>query len=115
MCWRKMRTVLSHVKFYQFICHIARLNIESFSLLFVTLLLQFLLQWILGTFASVFITMDIRNFLAKKKRELSSNSADGDERKRPPIFIKNIIENIILQSILFGFYCRFYKNSNILI
>ena len=27
--------------------------------------------------------MDIKNFLLRKKRELSSNSTDGDDRKRP--------------------------------
>ena len=27
--------------------------------------------------------MDINNFLVRKKRELGSNSTDGDERKRP--------------------------------
>ena len=31
----------------------------------------------------LFITMDIKNFLLRKKRELSSNSTDGGDRKRP--------------------------------
>ena len=31
---------------------------------------------------SIFITMGIKNFLLRKKRKLSSNSADGDDRKR---------------------------------
>ena len=30
-----------------------------------------------------FILMDIKNFLLTMKRQLSSNSTDGDDRKRP--------------------------------
>ena len=64
--------VLSHVKFYQSICHIASINdiIKLFKLSFVFLLVQ------------LFITMDIKNFLLRKKRVLSSNSTDGDDGKR---------------------------------
>ena len=74
MTWqRRVRTVLNHVKFYQSVYHIASINnfIKSFGLLFISLLVQF------------FITMDIKNFLLRKRRELSSNSTDGDEQKRP--------------------------------
>ena len=40
--WRGVRTVLSHVKFYQSICHIVSINdiIKLFKLLFVCLLIQ---------------------------------------------------------------------------
>ena len=32
---------------------------------------------------SIVYYMDMKNFLLRKKRELSSNSTDGDDRKRP--------------------------------
>ena len=68
-----MRTVLSHDKLYQSIYHIAGINhiIKSFSLLTVNLLAKFI------------FTMNIKNFLVRKKRERSINSMDGDENKRP--------------------------------
>ena len=68
-----MRTIFSHIKFYQFIYHIGSINNikKSFSLLFFCVLVQF------------FIVMDIKNFLLRKNRELSSNPTDGDDRKRP--------------------------------
>ena len=46
--WRGVRTVLSHVKFYQSICHIVSINdiIKLFKLLFVCLLIQLFITWI---------------------------------------------------------------------
>ena len=71
--WHRVRTVLSHAKIFQSIYHIGSINNikNSFSILFTCLLVQF------------FITMDIKNFFLRKKRELSSNSTDSNDRKRP--------------------------------
>ena len=49
---------------------------------------------------NIFIVMDIKNFLLRKKRELSSNSTDGNVRKdnaRLLVLMIRVLKQLIME------------------